>query len=49
MNYGSQAISKVGVLASSDTPLGLDPVDQDCESNSDIHYAARHRAKDFLF
>lgn len=31
MNYGSQAISKTGTEASSNTPLGLEPVGQDCE------------------
>lgn len=31
MNYGSQSISKAGSVASSNTPLGLEPVGQDCE------------------
>lgn len=31
MNYGSQSISRAGSVASSDTPLGLEPVEQDCE------------------
>lgn len=31
MNYGAQPITPNAVQASSDTPLGLTPVNQDCE------------------
>lgn len=31
MNYGSQAISQAGVKASVNTPLGLEPKQQDCK------------------
>lgn len=36
MDYGSQSISKAGVKASDNTPLGLEPIGQDCESHSGL-------------